>query len=128
MAGEPFNTSPPLTPVRFSTEGAWGGAAHADTQTDTGTERQRAGPWESAPEAERQRGGAWGVAGPWRGVAVQKRKRTPVEGTDECTALAAYEEVGSLSLFLSLSFVLSFSLYLSFSLDLDLTFAGSGSP
>ena len=66
--------SPPLTPVQP------GGAAAGDAQAAWGA-AQPVATWRGVPES------------PAPAAPTEKRKRTPVEGTDECTALAAYEEV-----------------------------------
>ncbi len=117
--GEPFDTSPsPLeSPMGAASRGSaagGGGGGMMDLSSPTGRRfggirgsppltPVRVGPAQG--EADRSAPDAWGAthpAGTWRGVpaspaapsqATVKRKRTPVEGTDECTALAAYEEV-----------------------------------
>ena len=67
--------SPPLTPVQPQ-------PAATDAETPRVT-------WGAA-----QPGGAgWRPIPQQRSAGKAKRKRTPVEGTDECTALQAYEEV-----------------------------------
>jgi hypothetical protein len=113
LSGEPIDENSPLeSPM----DGAFGGGGGGGGGMDVASPAGRFGTRESPPLTPVQVGAAagggaeaagprWGAAHPtatWRGVPESpaapsqptvKRKRTPVEGTDECTALAAYEEV-----------------------------------
>ena len=73
--------SPPLTPVQPQPA-----ATDAETPRVTWGAAQPGGAgWRPIPQPA--------AAAQQRSAGKAKRKRTPVEGTDECTALQAYEEV-----------------------------------
>jgi len=73
--------SPPLTPVQPQPA-----AADAETPVTWGAAQPGGAGWRPIPQPA-------AAAPAQRSAGKAKRKRTPVEGTDECTALQAYEEV-----------------------------------